>query len=227
MNVFYTYLNTCYNCVRSLVIISLILAAFIGSFLLVRHCLIMSRTHALKPMILVRNIVLCVVAIAFTVSFTVCAADYTYPFERSVKFEKIATIDIPPDNALNPEFPPFWHAAYAQYGLYPSSFYFSVENSHSVIDKGFQWPEMDFENHTYIITYCHELESLSYNVWETIKITGVHTGAKAGYAVLSEEIDPCKVYIYEIPKIRIDNDRNLSTEFVRQKMREAGELPFD
>ena len=63
---------------------------------------------------------------------------------------------------------------------------------------------MDLENYTYIITYCQQIDSLSYNVWDTID-SPTYTGAYAGYMDLCDEIDPLAIYIYRIPKIRINN----------------------
>lgn len=130
------------------------------------------------------------------------------PFDRNVKFEPYATLEIPPGNTL--QTPHFWHAAYD--GLFPGdeSIFFNPEDKHSPL--GFEWPSMDFANHTYIITYGQELEMLSYNPWESVlNVWDVvrypfNTGGSIGQAELSESFDPNKVYVYEIPPIRIDND---------------------
>ena len=70
---------------------------------------------------------------------------------------------------------------------------------------GYEIPELDLESHTYVITYGQELEDLAYYVWETIDIP-IPTGAKLGHAILSEDFHNDRMYIYELPKIRIDND---------------------
>ena len=71
--------------------------------------------------------------------------------------------------------------------------------------RGFDWPDMDFENHTYIVSYGQELVALTYNAWETVDYPH-KTGAKAGHPVFGDVFEPNKVYIYEIEKMRIDND---------------------
>lgn len=48
---------------------------------------------------------------------------------------------------------------------------------------------------------------ISYNVWETIDIP-VRTGAYVGHMRLNDDFVPDKVYVYEIPRIRIENDVN-------------------
>ena len=203
------------NIIKSLLMLLFLIILSIGSIIAVVFCIHIHRYKKLSMQRIIFTGILCII----TIVIVACFGDYAYPLERTVEFELIAELDIPPENAFNPEFPHFWHAAYEQFGLYSDSFYFSEDYPYSYL--GFKWPEMDFKNHTYIITYCQELESLTYNVWETIDIP-IRTGAKAGYAVLSEEIDPCKVYVYEIPKIRIENDINFTTEYVREKMKADG-----
>lgn len=128
---------------------------------------------------------------------------YTNPFEQTLELKLVATIKIPPAHTLHgPQNLP-WHAVYESYGiLYPESIYFIniEEESH----LGFSWPDMDFENYTYIISYGQKIQSLSYNVWETIDVP-FHTGAKAGHAVLSNQFVANEVYVYQIKKMRIDN----------------------
>lgn len=132
-----------------------------------------------------------------------CYKDYLYPFERAVNFTLFASLDIPEENSLSGPGCKFWHAAYEEYGVYSESVYFNPEEK--VSHLGFIWPQMDFDNHTYIITYGQKLLSLSYNVWDTIECP-ISTGAKVGHATLSNAFNPNKVYVYEIAKIRIDND---------------------
>lgn len=129
---------------------------------------------------------------------------YTYPFERKLDLKLVATLEIPPEHTLHgPQNLP-WHALYEQYGVfYPESLYFINIEEESYL--GFSWPDMDFDHYTYIISYGQKVESLSYNVWETIEVP-FHNGARVGHAVLSNEFDPNEVYVYQIKKIRIDND---------------------
>lgn len=150
-----------------------------------------------------KGAVLAVACCVITLAGVLCLKDYVYPFERSVKFTLFASLDIPEEHRLPSAGSEFWHAAYEEYGLYAESKYFNPKET--VSDLGFEWPQMDFEKHAYIITYGQQLVSLSYNVWEEIDIP-IRTGAKVGHATLSDDFDPSKVYVYEIAKIRIDND---------------------
>lgn len=150
-----------------------------------------------------KGAILAVACCVITLVGVLCLKDYVYPFERSVKFTLFASLDIPEEHRLPSAGSKFWHAAYEEYGLYAESKYFNPKQT--VSDLGFEWPQMDFEKHAYIITYGQQLLSLSYNVWEEIDIP-IRTGAKVGHATLSDDFDPNKVYVYEIAKIRIDND---------------------
>lgn len=95
-----------------------------------------------------------------------------------------------------------WHAVYEKYGKYPGTWIHPHEYYQSrSIDK---WPEMDLENYTYIITYCRQIESLSYDRWVENN-TPTRTGAKKGYLVYKDKLEPLTIFIYRIPKMRINN----------------------
>ena len=66
---------------------------------------------------------------------------------------------------------------------------------------------MDFKHYSYVITYGQKIDKLTYNVWDTIDFP-IRTGAKVGHMTLDEEFSPRMVYIYRIPKLRIENDRS-------------------
>lgn len=141
-----------------------------------------------------------------TVLCFVFLGDYIYPFERSLNPKLVAEFDVPEGFEADCPGEPFWHGAYEAYGLYGGSLWFDTDN---VLESkyGFGWPPMDFDNYSYIITYGQKIKSLSYNVWDTID-EPIRTGAKAGHMTLEEMFLPEKVYVYQIPKIRIDNDVN-------------------
>lgn len=95
-----------------------------------------------------------------------------------------------------------WHAVYEAYDGYPGTWIHPHEYHQSqAIDE---WPEMDLKNYTYIITYCQEIKSLSYYIWRENNIP-TPTGAKEAHLVLEEKVHPLTVYIYRIPKMRINN----------------------
>jgi hypothetical protein len=117
----------------------------------------------------------------------------------------IAEFDVPEEYALEYPGQKFWHGAYEKFGLYAESFYFNPNNNESIY--GFGWPPMDFKRYCYVVTYGQKIDKLTYNVWETID-DPIRTGAKAGHMILDDTFCAEKVYIYRIPKIRIENDIN-------------------
>lgn len=181
--------------IKSLIVLFFLVALCIFSWYLVKARILSVPSR--------KSAVLAVICCIVTIAAIVCLKDYIYPFERNVKFTLFASLDIPEEHHLTSAGNNFWHAAYEEYGLYAESKYFDPKEAISYL--GFKWPKMDFENHTYIITYGQQLVSLSYNVWEEIDIP-IRTGAKVGHATLSDDFNPNKVYVYEIAKIRIDND---------------------
>lgn len=129
---------------------------------------------------------------------------YTNPVDQTLDLKLVSTLEIPPECTLSgPQNLP-WHAVYERYGIfYPESLYFiNIEDESHL---GLDWPDMDLDHYTYIISYGQKVESLSYNVWETIE-SPFYNGAKVGHAVLSNHFESNEVYIYQIKKIRIDND---------------------
>ena len=149
-----------------------------------------------------------ILTICYSIITVLCLTlfgDYVYPFERRIEPVLIAEFSVPEKYVLKYPGQEFWHGAYEEYGLYAGSFYFNTEKKTSIY--GFDWPPMDFDRYNYIITYGQKIKTLSYNVWETID-EPVRTGAKVGHMILCDEFEPNKGYIYQIPKIRIENDIN-------------------
>lgn len=128
--------------------------------------------------------------------------EYVYPFERPVNLELHAVVDIPEEHALAY---PDWYAIYEKWGIYSGSKWMDTESVSYPSRFGFDWPDMDFENHTYIVSYGREMVALTYNVWDTVDSPQI-TGAKAGHPVFQDVFEPNRVYIYEIEKMRIEND---------------------
>ena len=150
----------------------------------------------------VRNILRFVLAFIAVVALYVTRWEYIYPFERTVNLELYAVIDIPEEHALSRS---DWHAIYEKWGIHSGSKWMDTESVLQPHWRGFDWPDMDFENHTYIVSYGQELVALTYNVWDTVDYPQ-KTGAKAGHPVFSDVFKANKVYIYEIEKMRIEND---------------------
>lgn len=136
--------------------------------------------------------VLCLITL-FTL---VLSADYVYPFERTVDMELVMVVDCANEDEHSVH-PGVWHGVYGDYGLYSGSDTFHPNHA----DK---WMELDLDHYSYIVSYGQEIESLTYNVWDTIDAP-FRTGAKAGHVKLSKEFIPSRIFIYQIRKIRIDN----------------------
>lgn len=185
---------------RSIMVLLFILALLVASIYLVNKYRVYKKNgiHHLKYSL---SMLLCVLC---TVIFIVLFGDYTYPFERTLHPILIAEFQVP--EGYEHEYPGerYWHGAYKKWGLYAESFYFNPENTDPY---GIGWPPMDFDNYSYIITYGQKIKSLSYNVWDVIEYPFM-TGAKVGHMILEDEFSPDTVYIYQIPLIRIENDRN-------------------
>ena len=185
------------SCLVLLFLIVLVIAciAYVARCAKKRNKKMLKFVHVFTAVCLVLVTLLCVINFG----------DYTYPFERRLNPVLIAEFDVPTNYELEYPGQKFWHGAYEQFGFYAESFYFDPDNRDSIY--GFGWPPMDFDRHCYIITYGQKILSLSYNVWETIN-EPIRTGAKVGHMTLDDDFMPARVYIYQIPKVRIENDIN-------------------
>ena len=135
-----------------------------------------------------------VVASLFSIIFL---GKYVNPFPQTVEYTLHNIVELPEEKQM--KHPEFWRAYFEVYGETGSE-YFSLEGFEKIY--GPINSEFDLDDHTYIITYGQELESLSYIVWHK-----TYFGAYSGIVELSENFDPSKIYIYELDKkIRIDND---------------------
>lgn len=189
---------------KSAFVIYCLLSLFLVSGITVANC-VKAHREKLPKIILFARAGIAVCVCCFSIFITAEFGDYVNPFERTLQPTLIAEYDVPEEYEMKRPGERFWHGAYEAYDFYAASFWFDPNNKQSRF--GFAWPPMDFEHYCYIITYGQKIESLSYNVWETIDAP-VRTGAKVGHMILDEEFLPEKVYVYQIPKVRIENDIN-------------------
>lgn len=185
------------NIVKSIIMILILAAAAVWLYRLGRRCFCCQSTEHK-----VRNILHFVLAFIVVAALYVTRWEYIYPFERTVNLESYAVIDIPEEGTLSS---PDWYAIYEKWGIHSGSKWMDTESIFQPHWRGFDWPDMDFENHTYIVSYGRELVALTYNVWDTVDYP-YRTGAKDGHPVFSDVFEPNKVYIYEIDKMRIEHD---------------------
>lgn len=180
----------------------LVLLFFIVLVVICVRLIITCKKNRSKGCLKRKHVALMLFCISFAAFCLLSFGEYIYPFERKLNPVLIAEIDVPKGYELEYPGQKFWHGAYEAYGLHAESLYYNPNNRDD--PYGIWMVPMDFQRYSYIITYGQKIESLSYNVWETIDAP-VRTGAKEGHIVLSEEFHPEKIYIYQIPKMRIDN----------------------
>ena len=185
---------------RSVIVLLFILALIVASVYLVNRYRVCKKNgiYNIKYSL---SMLLCVLC---TIISIVLFGDYTYPFERTLHPILIAEFRVPEGYELEYPGEKYWHGAYKKWGLHAESFYFNPDKTDPY---SIGWPPMDFDHYSYIITYGQRIESLSYNVWDMIDSPFL-TGAKVGHMILEGEFFPDMVYIYQIPLIRIENDRN-------------------
>lgn len=95
-----------------------------------------------------------------------------------------------------------WHTVYEADDNCSGSWYHPHEYYQScAIDP---WPEMDLENYAYIITYCRKIRFASYYLCREI-VVPIRTGEKEAHLILADNVEPLTIYVYQIPKIRINN----------------------
>ena len=157
-------------------------------------------------------IIRCILCAIITIGCLIVYGNYSFPFERPVTIELYKTLTGTGNQVLDRPGQAFWHGAYEAYGLYAGSENFNTEDP----NDNYDWPQMDFEHNNYIITYGQTANELYYNVWDKID-SPIITGAYYGHIHLTQEFIADEVYLYRIPKIRIDNDPN----------RQYVQMPFD
>lgn len=189
------------NIIKSLLVLLLLLILISALIITIVSCIKMYKRKELSFGHIISALLLVIVFTAGILSF----AKYAYPFDIKLNPKLIAEFEVSEEYELNYPGEKYWHGAYEKYGLYAGSFYFNTDEK--VSRYGFEWPDMNFNKHSYIITYGQKIDSLSYNVWDNVD-GPVKTGAKTGHMILDKEFHPEKVYVYQIPKLRIENDRN-------------------
>ncbi|MBE6686111.1 MAG: hypothetical protein E7591_02660 [Ruminococcaceae bacterium] len=152
----------------------------------------------------IKSIICTVIVSILTVYAILSYGIYIYPFEKNVELVLVKEYTLPKQDNYEILYGKKWCGVYKADGSKPASFIFKPEK----YDYDFENLEFDLDNYTYIVTYAQKAESLSYNVWDTIK-KPVNTGAKEGHIVFKEEYNERKVYIYKIKdNIRIDCNMN-------------------
>jgi hypothetical protein len=128
---------------------------------------------------------------------------FIYPFNRQLDPVLVAQFDVTGKYVLDKPGGRFWRAAYKYeiFGLDIEPMWFNPNDPQHF---GADMPELDYKKHCYVITYGQKIDTLSYNCWDIIS----GTWEKAGQMTFQEEFYPSTVFIYELPKIMIENDIN-------------------
>ena len=117
-------------------------------------------------------------------------------FEFQLEPEFVAEIELDP--SYSGRIYQDWHTVYEAYDGSPGTWVHPHEYYQSKSIN--EWPEMDLENYTYIITYGSRIDSLSYKVF-----FGEEHGIKEGIMIFSQDHDPRTIFVYRIPKMRTNN----------------------
>lgn len=180
---------------KSFIVIAILCAAVIVSISLIYGSFFVKKSSNIKARVIAAITVLC------TIASILFLGKYTNPYDQTLEYEQFLIIETDSPHSLVAG-QRFWHGAYAENVFHAGPLFYSTESFKA--RYGDNWPELDFSHYSYIITYGQEMTSLSYNVWNTIDVP-VYTGVYAGRVELSDEFDPCKIYIYQISKLPIDN----------------------
>lgn len=168
--------------------------------------------------------VLCMFALLLLLPVTLFFANYINPFDRNVKLKLYEVVEQDQMlNVYNGRFKHSWHGVY--------KWRISIDGNNN--DPDSRWnldfidlkKEYDYTKHSYIVSYGCEIKSLKYNVWEHygLPILDLGTNYKWGIVEFSDEIDPKKIYIYEIPRMYIDRNKTEKDAYVPFNPKDEGE----
>jgi len=179
--------------IKSLCVALVLLTLATGTILSIIHYIKLATARSVT----LRHFLVALGCVLMVVLGVVLLGDCIYPFERELEPILIAECELAADHIQEypGEIP--WH------GAYENAFYFDMHTTQSHL--GFEWPLLDLDHYSYIVTYGQKIESLSYNVWDTLDVE-FESGVFAGHIVLDDEFFPEKVFVYQIPHIDIDND---------------------
>ena len=197
--VLYNILIFLLNILKSSFVVLFLSGHIVLSVIAIRKCI---RAHHVTRKPKIKHYFLAVGICLLTIMLVLLMGNYAYPFERNLDPQLVATIQVSPEHSPYKYNREEWHTVYEAYGSHEGTWLHSHE--YYMTKSKNEWPEMDLENYTYIITYCQKIDSLTYNIWENID-SPLPSPAKEGHMKLHDEIDPLAIYIYRIPKMRINN----------------------
>ena len=145
------------------------------------------------------------VCLIFSISLIFTHYEYLYPFERNIPVNLYAEVSIDCEDTV---FTIKWHGIYKESFIYSGSPFFDTHRNVSWLEDSYSsveisWPEMDLKNYCYIVSYGSKINTISYNIWDNIDCPG-YVNVKRGHVTFEDDYDCSKIYIYQIPRIRID-----------------------
>lgn len=205
------------NILKSLVALIFTLYFGIMCFFALRYVVRNIRKKAFRS-------VICMFVLLLLLPATLFFADYVNPFDRNVKLKLYEVVE--QDKMLNVNNGRFRHS---WYGVYKRRV--SIDGNNTGPDS--RWnldsydlkKDYDYTKHSYIVSYGCEIKSLKYNVWGHYgpPILDLGTNYKWGIVEFSDDIDPGKIYIYEIPRMYIDRNKTEKAEYVPLNSADEGE----
>ena len=163
----------------------LVISSVASLFMIVFYC----KRYCRSMIFLFCTLLVCSL-VPLTVAFGIL--DYLNPYDQTVELKLVGIVE--PDIPFTHE--GVWEVVYER----PNQWY-DTQLSH---DKLSEWVDTDLTEHSYLISYGKEVTSLHYNVWDTFDAV-YYYGEKVGYVTLCKDFIPTKIFIYELPKIRIGN----------------------
>ena len=140
----------------------------------------------------------------FSISLILTHFEYLYPFERYIPVKLYAEVSIDCEDTVHTI---RWHGIYDETCISADSPFFDTERNSSWLEDDYSvmvsWPKMDLKKNYYIVSYGSKIHTIAYNVWDNIDHPG-YVNVKEGHVTFEEEYDCSKIYIYQIPRIRID-----------------------
>lgn len=182
------------NAITKITIVFLFFAVLLTIMYLIGKAILHGKQKKWKPMII--KIICTVICFIVIIPFS----RYAPPFNRTVPIKLIGAIEL--DYTSND----YWYCEFESHE--PIDF----QRRTGKFDRSLfeaNGIELDTDRYTYLISVGYEIEELNYNVWDIgsryYPVIDFWTDIVFGTVVRSETRSESTVYIYRLPKMRIDN----------------------
>lgn len=202
-----------FNLLKSLLVFLAIVLVLSGIFLVIRSFFKYKHSSAALWAFSVVLRIIALIILAVLLLPAAVFAPYVIPWNHNVSIEKVAEFE------TAEECSPGWYCIY-DYNFdmrflgrligQEEEFVGNISSECDWWPDGVEYPEADFENYSYLITFASEVEKLTWNVWDTwdpFLLFG--EGRKWGTLTYGDDIDPHKIYIYRFPCEAIENHEHI------------------